>query len=41
MLYIAAKRLLSEGQFDKRTAEARNQIARAAVDDPGAQGIIA
>src|SRR5215813_6583271 len=40
-LYIAAKRLLSAWQFDKRTAEARDQIARAARDDPEAQGIIA
>lgn len=40
-LYIAAKRLLSEGQFEKRTAQARDQIARAAAGDREAQGIIA
>jgi hypothetical protein len=41
VLAIAAKRLLSFNQFDKRTAEARDQIERATVDDPHAQGIIA
>jgi len=40
-LFIAAKRLLSVGQFDKRTEEARDQIAEAAGGDQEAQGIIA
>jgi hypothetical protein len=40
-LAIAAKRLLSFAPIEKRTSEARRQIARATKDDPHAQGIIA
>ena len=40
-LAIAAKRLLSFAPIEKRTADARKQIARATNDDPDAQGIIA